>query len=185
MNPIRVALGALFTALLAAPVSAQVQRPGQVVEAPAEPAPAEDDFARQLITAGDPGLILQVMQGLGYDATLTVDGIGDPMIEGRMSKSNYNLFFYGCTANRDCTFLLFVSFLDLPNGISTALIDDWNENALWGTAFRSEDGGDPMLSIPFNLFGGVTMLNFADTLDWFRVTVERFERHAAGAAANP
>jgi len=186
MKPIRAALAALAAVALAAPAVAQVQRPGQVVEAPpAEPEPTQDDFASELITAEDPDLILQVMQGLGYDATLTVDGVGDPMIEGRMSKSSYNLLFYGCTDNQDCTFLLFVSFLDLPNGITTALIDEWNQNSLWGTAFRSEDGNDPMMSIAFNLFGGVTMLNFADTLDWFRVTVERFERHATGTAAAP
>ncbi len=115
-----IAIAALF---LAAPALAQVQRPGQVVEPVAEePEPAADDFATQLITADDPDLILQVMQGLGYDATLTVDGVGDPMIEGRMSKSNYNLFFYGCTDNQHCTFLLFVAFLVIIAGVIIGLL---------------------------------------------------------------
>lgn len=174
-----VACAIAALALAGTALAQGVQRPGP---GPAGQGPAPGvrgpsaGPAPDIIDAHDANIILAELQSLGYNATLTRDSQGDPKIEGKMSKSPYHLYFYGCTNNDDCKYLQFVAGWDLTNGITLEKINDWNRDKLWGQAYRdSED--DPWISIVYNLDGGVTKANFADTVDWFRVTLEGFEEH--------
>ncbi len=55
-------------------------------------------------------------------------------------------------------------------------INEWNRDKLWGQVYL-DDENDPWISIVYNLDGGVSKHNFADTIDWFRVALEAFEKH--------
>ena len=133
-------------------------------------------MAQELIDARDSKLVLDALRSFGYNATLTVDDVGDPKITGRMSRSTYEIFFYNCTDNDRCGFIQFSVGWDLADGISSAKINEWNSTKVWGQASR-DDEDDPFLRMVVNLDGGVTRTNFEDTIDWFRIALEGFESH--------
>lgn len=185
----RIALAAgLVAAGMSAAAAQGVLRPGGAVPPPGAAVPPGNPgdqpstrdqgpaLGGDLISADDQNLLLQELQSLGYNATLTRDSVGDPKIDGKMSRSPYHIYFYGCTNNEHCKYIQFVAGWDLTDGISLEKINDWNRDKLWGQAYR-DDENDPWISVVYNLDGGVTKANFADTVDWFRITLEAFEKH--------
>ncbi len=127
------------------------------------------------INASNPYAILGAMREYGYTASMDSDSDGDPKISGKVSKTSFNVYFYGCTNNTDCKSVIFKSGYNLTNGLSAMKINEWNRNKRFSRAYI-DDEGDPFLEMDLNLdYEGVGSNNFMDTLDWWRVSVENFE----------
>jgi hypothetical protein len=88
----------------------------------------------------------------------------------------FSILFYSCEDGKDCKVIQFSAGWNMKNGIPLARIEEWNASKLWGQAYRDEDK-DPWLAMTVNLKGGVTVENFDDTVDWWRVVSNDFERH--------
>ncbi len=157
----------------AAPVA--VSPPAAVVNPPPSPS-GPPVSAGNLVSAQSPQRILDIMRNAGYDAKLTVDGVGDPAITGNFGDTPYYIYFYGCTEHVDCKMIQYQAGYDMRNGISLDVVNEWNHDNLWGQAYR-DDEDDPWISITVNLFGGVTPENLVDTFEWFEVTTTAFEEH--------
>jgi len=127
-----------------------------------------------LMTAENPQAMVAELISLGYQATLTVDSYGDPMIDGSMGQSQYRVMFYGCTENIRCKYIQFFAGYDLQDGITLEKLNEWNRDKLWGQAYR-DDENDPYVSVVYNMDGGVSKENFADTFDWFKIMLQSFE----------
>ncbi len=127
------------------------------------------------VTASNAYNILQAIHEFGYTATMEKDSDGDPKISGKVSSTNFNVYFYGCSDNTNCKSLIFKAGYNLTNGITASKINEWNRNKRFSRAYI-DDEGDPFLEMDVNLdYDGVGNKNFQDTLDWWRVSVESFE----------
>jgi hypothetical protein len=127
------------------------------------------------VTATNAYSILEAVHEFGYTATMEKDSDGDPKISGKVSSTNFNVYFYGCTDNTDCKSLIFKAGYNLSDGMSASDINEWNRNKRFSRAYI-DDEGDPFLEMDVNLdYDGVGSKNFQDTLDWWRVSVESFE----------
>ncbi|MFN3988972.1 MAG: YbjN domain-containing protein [Erythrobacter sp.] len=76
--------------------------------------------AGDIVSASEPaGLVLALMNA-GYDAELTRDSTGDPMIRVTTEGYPINLIFFGCSpeTNDGCDSLQFVTGLDRPDAWS-------------------------------------------------------------------
>lgn len=105
------------------------------------------------------------------------DDLGDPMLTSRVSATELNVYFYGCTNNADCTPIQISAGYDTDDGVSMDLINAWNAGHRFGRAYLDKED-DPYVEMDMNLdHGGVSEGNFRDTLDWWRVVVEAFEDH--------
>lgn len=133
-------------------------------------------LSAQSIDASNPFDLMQLIRAEGYKAELSQDSDGDPMLKGRISDTNWSMFFFGCEENRNCDIVKFSAGYDLQNGVSAAKVNEWNRSKLFGQAFVDEEG-DPFIEMTVNLDGGVSEENFADTFDWWRIVVEGFEEH--------
>jgi len=129
------------------------------------------------VTATNAYTILQAVHEYGYTATMETDSDGDPKISGKVSNTSFNVYFYGCTDNTDCKSLIFKAGYNLTDGMSAMKINEWNRTKRFSRAYI-DDEGDPFLEMDVNLdYGGVSDGNFQDTLDWWRVSVESFEKY--------
>lgn len=131
------------------------------------PAPAQSP--NDLLDGSDPQAILGIAQGYG-SATLDVDSLGDPMIEGRIGGQAYTVFFYGCEGGADCSSIQFTTYFAGVRPSATA-VSDWNDENRFGTMYLDSDG-DLAVDMDVNLFGGVTRRNLDDTFDWWRVVLD-------------
>lgn len=130
----------------------------------------------QLIDGSTFDLILASFARNGFDVELTEDSEGAPLIKSTRTDEPFSVYFYSCTDNTDCGFIQFTTGWNMENGITLAKVDEWNATKVWGQAFRDDDK-DPWLSMAVNLKGGVTVENFDDTVDWWKVVLREFEKH--------
>lgn len=129
-----------------------------------------------LMDATDAEKMASVIRGLGYRAVVETDGIGDPMIMSSASGTDFAIYFYGCTDNANCKWVLFKVGYDLENGTTADTINRWNADTLFGRAYL-DDEADPWLEMSVNMDGGVSRANFEDTYDWWEVILDGFESH--------
>ena len=129
-----------------------------------------------IVDATEPEKLASLIRDFGYRATVEQDDAGDPMIRSSAGGSDFLIYFYGCDGGEQCRTVLFQAGYDLESGTTGEVIEDWNENVLFGRAYLDEEA-DPWIEMPVNLFGGVNRENFADTFDWWETVLEGFERH--------
>jgi hypothetical protein len=126
-----------------------------------------------LLWASDPAGLTAAFQELGYQATLTTDSEGKPMIDVIVDGITTSVLFYGCQGTQDCSRILLYVGLDMTNGTNPQVIADWNFNEMLGTGYQNADK-DPFLSYYLVMDGGVTRESFRGLLlDWFSA-VDRF-----------
>jgi hypothetical protein len=127
------------------------------------------------VDATDPEALVSVIQTLGYRAILDSDSVGDPMIRSSVGGTDFVIYFFGCTDGEGCKSLLFKVGYDLEDGTMLDVINDWNEETLFGRAYL-DDEADPWLEMSINMDGGVSRRNFEDNYDWWEVILEEFEQ---------
>lgn len=128
------------------------------------------------VDATDPEKLASLIRDLGYRATIEQDDVGDPMIRSSAGGIEFLIYFYGCDGGERCRTVLFQVAYDLESGTTADVVENWNENMLFGRAYLDEES-DPWLEMPVNLFGGVTSENFVDTFDWWETVLDDFESH--------
>lgn len=130
--------------------------------------------AGEVIDATDPAEVLTVVREFG-DAALAKDGMGDPLIEGRINDREYALYFYECKANRDCKSLMFLAAREADDQTGERMAE-WNREKRFGKAYIDEDDR-AVVEMNVNLHGGVTRDNLIDTLDWWRLVLAEFSNY--------
>jgi hypothetical protein len=130
--------------------------------------------AQDMVDATNPEKLVRVLQSAGYRAQLDVDSVGDPLIKGSLSRSNYSIFFYGCTNNKDCRDVIFTTAYRVS--VSLSLMNEWNKQKRYTRAYQDNDG-EAVLEMTVNLYQGVSRENFLDSVDWWQRYLEDFEKH--------
>ncbi|MBI1361358.1 MAG: YbjN domain-containing protein [Alphaproteobacteria bacterium] len=124
--------------------------------------------------ASDPPAIVRFMTKTGYKAELSADANGDPVITGRISRSDYTIQFYECERNTFCNSIQF--FVQAPRPAGFGLEQANAFNARWRYVRVTLAGDVVRLQMDVNLDAGVTGDNLEDTLDIWRQLLETFER---------
>ncbi len=131
--------------------------------------------AAETLNATNPWAVMINMQGFGLVATLESDSSGDPKIASRVSDTKFSVYFYGCEDKEDCTSIQFSAGYDLNEGITAERVNEWNLTKRFAKAYVDEEG-DPFLEMDLNMdYEGVSLENFEDSLDVWRLLIEDFE----------
>ena len=131
----------------------------------------------QNVRASDPQTIVQALQGAGFKAELRKDGEGDPMIVSASSGSEFRVIFYGCTANKNCATIQFLSGYEVKTPVTLAKINEWNKTKRFARAFLDNEG-DPIILMDVDLDdGGLSKALFIDNLEFWVSLLNGFEAH--------
>lgn len=142
--------------------------------APEHKTPASAEAVRGgMIDASEPDRMTAFMTALGYEAALSRDDYGDPLIRGRLSSTDYAIQFYECEEGETCNSVQFVADIPPPPGLTLELIN--RANMTWRYARVSAHDDALRVQMDVNLDGGVTAMNFEDTLYAWRQLIELFE----------
>jgi hypothetical protein len=126
--------------------------------------------------------IVALLDAHGYQATLTTDGDGDPMIMGRADGLNFRVQTYDCNeqAPRRCRSLQFVASFALQHKATTddfEAMNEYNQKKVYGRAFIDENG-DAAIDMVVNLAGGVMAANLMDQVGtWKTYVLDVFVEH--------
>lgn len=139
------------------------------------PAHADSSVVPQIVDGTDPAALVDIIQSLGYRASLEVDGEGDPLIRSSVGGTQFALVFYGCSEQHDdCQILLFKAGYELNDKVGMDVINQWNATRLFGRAYLDEVS-DPWIELVLNMQGGVTRAQFEKTFEWWETSVGEFE----------
>lgn len=128
--------------------------------------------AQTVVDATDPEKLAEIVRGYG-SASMDVDNVGDPKINGRINGKPFAVYFFGCEENKNCDTVLFKAIWSNPGATENDL-NTWNSEKLFGRAYLDSDG-DAVLEMAVNLKFGVTYENFDDTVDWWRVAMNSLD----------
>jgi hypothetical protein len=134
--------------------------------------------AAQQVTAANPQTIIDAMQAEGYQAKLGADKEGDPMVSSKSSGSSFDIYFYGCEKNSNCTSIQFVSFYEMSDHDRPSLekLNDWNSKERFASASLDSDK-DPWLRMDvYTGPGGISMATFRGNLDLWTSQMADFEK---------
>ena len=129
--------------------------------------------AQALVDASDVDIIAGLIQDEGYRAVVGSDGVGDPMITSSANGYDFEVYFYGCTDGTNCRDIQFSINLDVEDGMSLTRAQDFNLEKRWAKVYLDEES-DPFLEMDYNMYGGVSVTNFNDTLDWWVIIMSEF-----------
>ena len=85
----------------------------------------------QKVEASKPATVLSAIQELGFQATLTKDSSGDPLVESSSDGSKFNIFFDDCS-NHVCNIIYFGKNYTMEKNDYSLLrpvSDDWNSKS--------------------------------------------------------
>lgn len=141
-----------------------------------------------MMAAPAPVVAQQLFSGTPTDAiamarSFGTANFGEPDQDGRpyiTAESNeglfYNILMYGCNNVQVCDALQFFATFE-PDQISNLdLVNVWNNDRLYGTAYVGNDG-TIFLSYTVNLDFGVTRDNMYDTFDIWTIALDDFADH--------
>lgn len=136
-------------------------------------APLGAQTGEAMVTAKNPQGILAALEGAGYDAELTEDGTGDPMILTRLSGWSTRIYFYGCdeTSHDGCDALQFSAGFDRKEPWTAEEALALARKYRFSSTFL-DDEGDPYIEwdvitgdgIPAPVFLA-SVLSFSDAID--------------------
>jgi hypothetical protein len=132
--------------------------------------------SQTILTAENPDALVSIIQALGFQARLDKDTVGDPLIHSSSGGVDFSIYFYGCTKNKRCQSLQFLAGYDLGEGTTHEVIDRWNEDKRFASAYLDHED-DPFLQMDLNTTGGVTQKNFEETFDLWQSLKGEFEDH--------
>lgn len=139
-------------------------------------APLGAQTGETMVTAKNPQGLVDAMEAAGYDAELTQDGAGDPMILTRLSGWSTRIYFYGCdeTSHDGCDAVQFSAGFDREKPWTAEEAIKLARQYRFSSAYL-DDEGDPYIEwdvitgdgIPTPVFLA-SVLSFSDAIDMAR-----------------
>jgi hypothetical protein len=145
------------------------------------------DCGEGMVCASDPPSLIRVLEAGGYKTQwLRSKVTGNPMISSSANGYAFDIYFYGCVKNADCTSLGFSTTFRRSAISSEELANDWNRTNRFGQMAYDPDTGTMALVYDVTTKGGLPAANFADVLDWWVSTLANlrdfFDARAAARA---
>lgn len=123
-----------------------------------------------MICASNPATVVAALQDIGYRAKLDKDKEGDPKVSSSAAGYDFDIYFYGCKANKQCDSLQFRISFEKDGANTFELANKWNSGKRFSQAYISDKGAF-VADYDVTTAGGLTKANFADVVDWWSVTL--------------
>lgn len=127
----------------------------------------------QTVSAANPKGLLNAITSAGYEATLSTDKVGDPMIETELNGYNVTVLFYGCDekTHRNCDSVQFSTGFDRKTPMDPMkaldIAREWRFLAV-----SLDDEGDPFLRWDILTGAGIPQSVFMSAFRRYGETIE-------------
>ena len=147
---------ALFAAIgLAAPALAQPIQPGGMV------------------TGVNVDRIVEIVRAYGQAERQFEDVADGPWIWAEMDGVVYTISFMNCTNGQNCTSVQFRAWWNSEGAHDLEAMNTWNRERRFSDAYI-DARGNATIEYDVNLAGGVTAVNFDDTVQWWQAVMREF-----------
>jgi hypothetical protein len=125
-----------------------------------------------MITGMDIDRIAQIASTYGPAARQPDDDQG-PWIRGELDGTIYTISFLNCQQATNCTSIQFRAWWNSEGAHTLEMMNDWNRQRRFSDAYI-DSRGNATIEYDVNLAGGVTAVNFDDTVQWWQAVLREF-----------
>lgn len=159
LRPLPLCAVALSALLLAAPA------PG--------PAAAQTANLGGMITGNDVDRIAEIARAYGPAERRFDDAEEGPWIRAEIDGIVYTITFLNCQNAANCTSVQFRAWWNSEGAHSVEQMNQWNRDRRFSAAYL-DSRDNATIEFDVNLAGGVTAVNFDDTVQWWRAVLTEF-----------
>lgn len=124
--------------------------------------------AQDIVDGGNIARLNQIIAEVNPTSSVETDSDGNLYIRAQHDGWNYDVQFYDCDGNKDCSMMQYVAQFDTNGSYRPEQALAWHSDWVWGRI--SFNDGDVYFEMPINLYGGVTLENFRDSHDlWLTI----------------
>lgn len=118
----------------------------------------------------------RVLKAAGYAVTAGKDNEGVQTVKVAVDGTNFTIYFYDCTGNRDCMSYQITAGYDLKSPTTAAKMNEWNRTKRPLRAYIDDDG-DPfiMMDVSINAAGAASDALILDNVKWFIALMKQFQ----------
>lgn len=125
------------------------------------------------LTASAPEEIFRYLQNESFVVRIGEDSVGDPKVSVRYYGTSFDILFYGCIKNLECSSIQFFSGYQMDSGFSLQQANDWNKENRFARAYSTDDGA-AVIDYDVYLDGeGMSEADFGEVLSvWTRILAD-------------
>ncbi len=139
-----------------------------------------------MVTGNDIDRIAQIAAAYG-PATRQPDDDQGPWVRGEIDGTIYTISFLNCQNATNCTSVQFRAWWNSEGAHTVEMMNQWNRERRFSDAYI-DSNGNATIEFDVNLAGGVTAVNFDDTVQWWQAVLREFRSTVIDPgyeAANP
>ena len=137
-----------------------------------------------MITGNDVDRVAEIAAAYGPATRESVNPGEEPWIRAEIDGIVYSISFLNCTAGRDCTSLQLRAWWESDGVHSIEAMNTWNRERRWSAAYLDIDN-NATIEFDVNLAGGITAVNFDDTMQWWDAVLREFREDVIDPAYAP
>jgi hypothetical protein len=137
------------------------------------PAIAQAPMLTGMISGLDVDRIAGIARAYGPAERRFDDAEEGPWIRAEMDGIVYTISFLNCTNATDCTSVQFRAWWNSEGAHSLEAMNRWNRERRFSAAYL-DSNNNATLEYDVNLAGGVTAVNFDDTVQWWQAVLQEF-----------
>ena len=134
------------------------------------------EASAQSVSASDPNSVVTALQNQGYEASLSEDAYGDPIIYSGTGGVEFQIQFYGCEGGRNCQDIMFHAGFSLNENFTLSSANDWNTKKLVGKV-HVDDVQDPIILHFVAGVDGMSSSSFARLMKRWNTALSEFTDH--------
>jgi len=131
-------------------------------------------FAQQIV-ATDAESVMEFFRGEGFEPTVEIDNVGDPLVTVDYYGSEFSVYYYGCEDGNNCDAIQFFSGYRTEGSVRLAMINEWNTDNRFARAYISDSGSARIEHDVYLGQSGMTSDDFAGLLGRWTRAVKNFE----------
>jgi hypothetical protein len=126
-----------------------------------------------MVSAADPGTLVSAMEFAGYEASVAIDEVGDPMITTELGGWLTNIYFYGCDENthQQCDSIQLQTGFDRKEPWSAEAALQISEKYRFVSVWL-DDEGDPYVRWDIVTGGGIPTKVFLQALREYTLALQ-------------
>lgn len=136
------------------------------------PALAQQTALGGMVTGSDIDRIVEIARAYGTAERQPDDNDG-PWIRANMDGVVYTISFLNCTNGQNCSSVQFRAWWNSEGSHDVEAMNNWNRERRFSDAYI-DSRGNATIEYDVNLAGGVTAVNFDDTVQWWQAVLREF-----------
>jgi len=126
-----------------------------------------------LVTGADVDRVAELARAYGAAELRQGENGEGPWIRAETEEIIYTISFLNCTEGHNCTSVQLRAWWESQGRHSVTAMNEWNRDRRFGTAYLDTDN-NATIEFDVNLAGGITAVNFDDTLQWWQTVLRAF-----------